>query len=266
MIFHLWGDIWNIVILITGASSGIGRAAAVALGRHNNKMIVTARREALLNETADQIRYEGSECLCFAGDATESSHAQEVVENIIDRYGRIDIAILNVGIGPPSNAITASSEQILFYMRTNFDSMVNFYAPIMAQMKKQDAPCMISHMNSQASYFGIPMQGDYTASKGAARLFLETARMELKHFGYKHIMIQTIHPGFVDTEAVRNDGIPAPNEISEEAAARYILKGIKKEKKENMFPPSMAFAVRFGRIAPLWLKTKALLAETPKEY
>jgi len=92
-------------------------------------------------------------------------------------------------------------------------------------------------MNSQATWFGIPMQGDYTAAKAAARIFMDTARMELKHFGIKHIALQTIHPGFVDTEAVRDDGIPAPNEISEEEAAQYVLAGLKKEMRENIFPP-----------------------------
>ena len=58
--------------------------------------------------------------------------------------------------------------------------------------------------------------------------------MELKHFGFNHIRLQTIHPGFVDTEAVRDDGIPAPNEISETEAAQFVLNGLKKEMWENM--------------------------------
>jgi len=122
-------------------------------------------------------------------------------------------------------------------------------------------------MNSLASFFGIPMQGDYTAAKGAVRLFLQTARMELKHFGIKHIHLQTIHPGFVDTEAVRNDGIPAPNEITEEKAAEYVIKGIQKNKKENMFPFGTSIGVRLARrFLPEWLITKVVLSETPKEY
>jgi len=256
----------NKVILITGASSGIGRATAIALSNYNNTIIITARRENLLHEAAEKVKKAGSECIYFTGDATNPSHADNVVKGIISKYGRIDFALLNIGIGPPSNSLTASREKILFCMRANYDSMINFFVPLMEQMKKQDTPCMISHMNSQATYFGIPMQGDYTAAKGAARLFIETARMELKHFGIRHIKLQTIHPGFVATEAVKNDGIPAPNEISEEKAAYYILKGIKNEIRENLFPPGTALATRIGRIAPLWLKTKILLANTPKQY
>lgn len=260
-------DIDSKVILITGASSGIGRATALALAPHNNKIVIVARRDSLLQEVASKVKELGSDCLYFAGDALDEGFCENVVQKTVEIYGRIDIAIMAVGIGPPSNALTASAEKIKYCMDVNFDTFIDFYVPVMRQMKAQASECMIAHVNSLASFFGVPMQGDYTAAKGGARLFLETARMELKHFGYKHIRIQTIHPGFVDTEAVRNDGIPAPNEISEKKAAEYIIKGIKKNKKRNMFPFVTALLVRLSiRISPEWLITKAELAETPKEY
>lgn len=254
------------VILITGASSGIGRAVAIALSRHNNSLAITARRKELLESAAAEIRKNGSECTAYPGDALDPAHAESVVSDIVKRHGRIDIAILNIGNGPPSNTLTAPADKIARCMRMNYDTMINFFCPLIGQMKKQKTRCMIAHTNSLASYFGIPMQGDYTAAKSAARIFLETARMELKHFRYKHIVIQTIHPGFVDTEASRGDGIPSPNQITEEKTAEYILKGIKKEMRENLFPPGMKFATRLGKMAPHWLLTRVLLSETPEKY
>lgn len=254
------------IVLVTGASSGIGRAVALALSPHNNKIIITARRKHLLEETAELVRENGSECIPMAGDALDAAHADEVVNSIIERYGRIDIAVLNIGGGPASNTLTATSETIVNCMRANYESMINFFCPLIRQMKMQSSKSMIAHTNSLATYFGIPMQGDYAAAKAAARIFLETARMELKHFGYKHIVIQTIHPGFVDTAAVRNDGIPTPNEISGEQAAEYVLKGIKKEMRENLFPSGTKWATRFGKVVPHRFLTKVLLSQTPKEY
>lgn len=259
-------DLHNKTILITGASSGIGRAVAVALSHNNNTLILTARRQGLLEELAEEVRANGSEALVFAGDATDPDHAPKVVDAIVDAYGRIDIALLNVGIGPPSNALTATAETIRHCMRVNYDSMINFFVPLIHQMKTQQSHALIAHMNSQASYFGIPMQGDYTAAKAAARIFLDTACMELQHFGIKHIAIQTIHPGFVDTEACKDDGIPETHLISEEQAASYVLRGLEKEQRENLFPPAMKWATRLGRILPHWLLTRILLASVPKSY
>lgn len=254
------------VVLVTGASSGIGRAVAIALSRHNNSIVITARRRELLDSVADEIRKNGSTCMIYAGDGTNPIHAENVVAGIVKEYGSIDIALLNIGAGPPSSTITASSETILGIMRTNYDTMINFFCPLVRQMKQQKSRCMIAHMNSQATYFGIPMQGDYAAAKSAGRIFLETARMELKHFGYTNIVIQTIHPGFVDTDAIRGDGIPSPNKISEERAADYVLAGFKKEKRENLFPAGMKYAVWFGRIVPNWFLTRVLLSQTPEKY
>jgi short-subunit dehydrogenase len=254
------------VILVTGSSSGIGRAVALALSRHKNSIVITARRRELLETTAQLIRDNGSDCISFVGDALDPSHADYVVSETVKRFGHVDIALLNIGYGPPSNTLTTSKEKILNCMRRNFDTMINFYCPLIHQMLQQKTRCMIAHVNSQATYFGIPMQGDYAAAKSAARILLETARMELKHFGYNQVVIQTIHPGFVDTDASRGDGIPTPNQISEEKAAEYILKGFKKEMRENLFPPGMRFATNFGRIAPYWLLNKVLQSQTPPEY
>jgi NAD(P)-dependent dehydrogenase (short-subunit alcohol dehydrogenase family) len=254
------------VILVTGASSGIGRATAIALSHHENTMVITARRQELLDKTAELIRNNGSQCLVIAGDALAEGHADSVVNRMIELYGHIDIAILNIGGGPPSNTLTTAKETLLYCMRANYDSMINFFCPLIHQMKQQNTPSMITHMNSLATYFGIPMQGDYTAAKGAARLFLETARMELKHFGHKHIKIQTIHPGFVDTERIHNDGIPKPNEISEDKAAEYVLKGIRSEVRENLFPPGTKWATLLGRIIPYELLTQILLSSVPDKY
>jgi len=252
-------------ILITGASSGIGRAIAVKLANHNNRIAITGRRTKLLNEVAAEVRRAGSECITFTGDATNKIHAEKTIKEIVRRFGGIDIAILNVGAGPASNTLTAAQETILQTMRTNYDSLIHFFVPLMRQMKTQTTPCLIAHMNSLATYFGIPMQGDYTAAKAAGRIFLETARMEVKHFGYRHIKIQTIHPGFVRTKP-KGDGLPRPGEISADKAADHVLKGLRSEVAENRFPVGTSLATRIGRIAPLWLKMKILLAAAPKRY
>jgi len=257
----------NQVILITGASSGIGCATALELSGHGNKLILVARRENLLAEAAEQIRANGSECIYFAGDACNKEFAERVVAETVKTYGQIDIAQLGVGIGPPSNTLTSDVDKIMKCMDANYRTFINFWVPVIKQMKTQQNECMVSHVNSLASYFGIPMQGDYVAAKGAVRLFMETARMELKHFNISHIRLQTIHPGFVDTLACKDDGIPENNLISEQEAAKYIIKGYVKNMNENMFPAATALPVRLARrILPMSLVTKVQLSQCPKEW
>jgi len=257
----------NQVILITGASSGIGQATALELSKYGNKLVLVARRESLLAETTEQVRKNGSECIFFAGDACDKNFVETVVAETVKNFGQIDIAQLGVGIGPPSNTLMADAATIMKCMDTNYRTFINFWVPVIRQMKAQKSECMISNVNSLASYFGIPMQGDYVAAKGAIRLFIETARMELQHFGIKHIRLQTIHPGFVDTLACKDDGIPENNLISEEECAKYIINGYIKNKKENLFPTATALPVRLAkRILPMWLVTKVQLGECPKEW
>ena len=260
-------NIDNQVILITGASSGIGHATALELSKHHNKLILVARRENLLAETAEQIHKNGSECIFFAGDACNKEFAEMAVAETVKKFGKIDIAQLGVGIGPPSNTLTADADKIMKCMDFCYRTFITFWVPLIRQMKKQKGECMISNVNSLASFFGIPMQGDYVAAKGAVRLFIETARMEMQHFNVKHIRLQTIHPGFVDTLACKDDGIPENNLISEEQAAEYIINGYIKNKKENLFPAATALPVRLARrILPMWLVTKAQLSQCPKDW
>ncbi len=120
-------DYANKVILITGASSGIGRAVAVALGRHNNDIFVTARRKEALDETAAMVVKNGSRCYPIAGDALDEAHCASVVRQIVDKFKRIDIALLNIGHGPACNTLTATPAAIKRCTQTNFDTMIKIF-------------------------------------------------------------------------------------------------------------------------------------------
>ena len=254
------------VILIAGASSGIGHATALELSKRHNKLIVVARREDKLKELAAEIEANGSECIYFAGDACDKEFCEMVVSETIKKYGRIDIAQLGIGIGPPSNTLTTDVDTIMKCMDFNYRTFINFWVPLIRAMKEQKSECMIANINSIASFFGVPMQGDYTAAKGAIRLFIETARMEMVHFGVKNVRLQTIHPGFVDTLACKDDGIPENNLISEEEAAKYIVNGYVKNLETNMFPPATAIPARAAKYLPTKLVTKVELAECPETW
>ena len=93
----------NKTVLITGASSGIGRSVAEQLAAKGNRVVVTARRQALLDALAEQINSAGGECLAIASDALNEGDAQRVVDETVAAFGQIDAALMNIGDGPSFN-------------------------------------------------------------------------------------------------------------------------------------------------------------------
>jgi short-subunit dehydrogenase len=225
--------------------------------------VITARREALLAGVAEQIRANGSQALAIAGDALDEAQADQIVREGAARFGGIDLALLNVGSGPPLNTAKACPEEIKHNMRVNYDSMINFFCPLVRQMKTQAGGGVIAHTNSLAGFWGVPMQGQYSAAKAACRIFLDTARYELKPY---QIRVQTLCPGFVVTEKNKEDGLPKPFSISEEAAAEHILNALRREAPEYLFPTSLKIVTRLQGVLPGFIIEKALSRILPEEY
>lgn len=256
-------DLHQKVVLITGASSGIGKAVALALSRQQNRLVITARRKELLSKVAQAIQENGSEVLAVPGDALNEEHAATTIHAAVTRFGRIDIALLNVGSGPPLNTAKACPDEIKQNMRVNYDSMINYFCPLVRQMKTQDSGGIIANTNSLAGFLGIPMQGQYSAAKAACRIFLDTARIELKPF---NIRVLTICPGFVNTEKNKEDGIPKPFSMSEGEAAKHILKALKLERYEYLFPTSLKIGITMGKYLPHSVTNRILLKLAPSDY
>ncbi|MCX5997967.1 MAG: SDR family NAD(P)-dependent oxidoreductase [Chloroflexi bacterium] len=240
-------DLKDTVILITGASSGIGKAVALALSHGHNRIVITARRKELLSDVAATIQKNGSEALAINGDALDAEQAASIVQQAVLRFGHIDIALLNIGAGPSLSISTASPGDIKQNMRVNYDTMINFFCPLVQQMKAQDSGGIIANTNSLAGFLGLPTQGQYSAAKAACRIFLDTARIELKQY---NIRVLTICPGFVVTERNKQPGIPASFTMSLDEAAKHILKALKSESKEYLFPTRLKMAIMLPRFLP----------------
>ena len=248
-------DLEDKVILVTGASSGIGRAVALALSRGRNRIVITARRSELLQQVAEAIEKNGSEALAISGDALDEEQAGAAVRQAVQRFGRVDIALLNIGIGPSLSIADAAPGDIRQNMRMNYDTMINFFCPLVQQMKTQDGGGIIANTNSLAGFLGLPSQGQYSAAKAACRIFLDTARIELKRF---NIRVLTLCPGFVVTERNKQAGIPASLTMSMDEAAAHILKALKSESREYLFPARLKMAVMLPRLLPRSLTDRIL--------
>lgn len=249
----------NQVILIVGASSGMGRVVASKLSVAGAKLVITARTKNKLESLEAEILRKGGECLSIAADALNEHAAEDVVRSAVERFGRIDVVLLNAGGAPAIDMRTMSAADVKDYMRFNYDVTVNYLFPVLEQMKKQNGG-FVAHTNSLAGFIGVPLQGPYSAAKGASRLLIDTCRLEFAEFGIKFL---NIYPGFVSTEVTKNDGMQAPLEISEDKAAEHILYALRKEKANYMFPLLMRWLIRLALVLPQSIVNFILKGDVP---
>lgn len=241
-------------ILITGASSGLGRAMAVALSRGDNNLVVTARREPLLRELAAEVEASGSRCTVVAADGTDPAASRAVLDAGIEAYGRIDVAILNAGGGTAMSMATAPVEDVIRVMRVNYDTLVNLLCPLIAHMKGSGGT--IAYTGSPAGFFGLPKSGPYSAAKAAGRVLMDTCRIELKGTDIKLV---SLYPGFTYTPGMDADEVPFKALIIDtDRAVREMLPAIERGRSHHMFPKRIAWLIHLARLLPEWLRRRIL--------
>jgi short-subunit dehydrogenase len=228
-------------ILITGASSGIGRELAIQLSERNCRLFLLARRKELLNQLAFELNNQN--VFTFQCDVSDRKNVASVFEKI-RKISSIDAAILNAGLdkrGPFEN--TELADKIL---GVNIMGLIYCVEELLSDFKKRGEG-IIAGVSSLAEVRGFPKSGFYCASKAAASIFLESIRIELKLYKIKVI---TIKPGFVKTPMTAKNKFFMPFLMDVEKAARIIIKGIEKEKKIIQFPFRLVVLAKLVKILP----------------
>lgn len=235
-------------VLITGASSGLGRGLAIAFAREGANLVVTARREALLQALAEEVRELGVECLVCPADAVDTDASAAVVQEGIDRFGGVDIAVLNAG-GSPAHVMGGTrgdAASVLRTMRINYDTLVNFLTPTIEHMKARGGT--IAYTGSPAGTFGLPKSGPYSAAKAAGRVLFDTCRIELADTPIRFV---ALYPGFTYTEGLVDEEVPIKALIiSKERAVREMMGAIRRGKSHHMFPRRIRWAIAVARVLP----------------
>ena len=247
------------VALVVGASSGIGRTLALRLAREGAIVVATARRADRLAALAEEIDRSGGTCTVFAADAENAAAAERVVQACVLRHGCIDLVMLNAGGAPAIDMRTMQASDVTRYMRSNYDVAVNYLFPVLQQMRCQGGG-LVAQTNSLAGFLGVPLQGPYSAAKGALRLLIDTCRVEFEPFGIRFV---SVFPGFVATEATANDGMPAPMAMSEQRAVDHIVRALRLERMDTLFPWPMACLVRLAQVLPKKWVTRILRGDVP---
>lgn len=185
------------VALITGASSGIGKATALKLAQAGVKVGLAARRSQQLEELAAQIRHAGGEALVLTMDVTDPDSVQTGVELLASTYGSIDIAFNNAGLMPISDVEQLKTLEWQQMLDVNVQGLLNTTAAVLPYMQRQGS----GHIVNTSSIAGrkvFPGLSVYCATKHAVTAFSEGLRLEVapKH----NVRVTCIQPGAVESE------------------------------------------------------------------
>jgi hypothetical protein len=167
------------VVLITGISSGFGLATAQLLAEEGHIVYGTVRREV---EPLNGVHY-------LKVDVRDREAVHEVVKQVVDQEGRIDVLVNNAGMGIGGPVEFATEEEIREQMDTNFIGLVHFVTAVLPYMRSQRAGKIIA-ISSIGGLMGLPFQGFYSASKFAIEGYCEALRLETKQFGVKVVVVR----------------------------------------------------------------------------
>lgn len=227
-------------VLITGATSGLGRETAVQLAREGARVALTGRRKEKLEECAQAVRAAGGEPLVLVGDVTDLAQVRAHYAAIKAAWGGLDWAILNAGVGDSRSARELSSDNYRWTFETNVFGVTNWMEAIIPDMIAQRSG-MIAGVASLAGYRGMPQSGPYSASKAALITLLESARVDLRGTG---VDVVTVCPGFVRSELTdRNDPSGMVFLLETDDGVRRMLDGIRKRKRVVHFPWQLSLPV-----------------------
>jgi NAD(P)-dependent dehydrogenase (short-subunit alcohol dehydrogenase family) len=190
------------VVVVTGASSGLGRAIARAAGERGAKVVVTGRNEEALSNAVAEIERAGSEGLSVPADCTEQDQVERVVAQAIERFGRIDTYVANAIVTVYAEAERLTPEELRRVMDVNFFGTVYGYWAALPHLRAAKGTFL--HISSALAYRGIPLQAAYCSSKAGLRAFFESARVEEQKAG-TGVDISLVLPGAINTPQFDRD-------------------------------------------------------------
>jgi short-subunit dehydrogenase len=239
----------NKVVMITGASSGIGRGLAIALARHSAKIGLVARRAGALDEVVTEIRAEEGHAVALPADVQSGDSVRASADKLRASLGPIDILIANAGIGPTCDAAELRSEEVAQVINVNVIGAAHSVSAVLPEMLAQGRGHLVV-ISSLAAYRGLPRSAAYCASKAAVSAFFESLRLDL---GPRNIDVTIIHPGFIKTPLTAGRAVQMPFLMDLDVAVEKMVRAIEKRKKRYSFPWQLATIVRAGMIMPIFM-------------
>ena len=219
------------VVVITGASSGLGEATARMLSAQGAIVVLGARRVDRIQVLAEELTAKGGKALAVTTDVTKRDQVKHLVDTAVQAYGRIDVMINNAGLMPNSPIERLKVEDWEQAIDVNIKGVLYGIAAALPYMKEQKSGHFIN-VSSVAGHKVRPPSTVYAATKHAVRALSEGLRMEVKPY---NIRTTIISPGAVATEL--------PNSITEPDIAAIVKKGYESAIPADSFARAVVFAM-----------------------
>ena len=226
------------VVIITGASSGIGEATALLLAEKGASVVLASRNKEKLEALARRIGEKGGKALAAPADVTSPGDVRNLVEKTLEHFKTIDVLINNAGIALVKPVVDSADPEMRSIMETNFWGPVNCARAVLPTMIAKGGG-QILNILSQSGRIGVPCHAFYSASKFALAGFSESLRQELRPSG---VRVTMVFPGFVETpmteaplKAAKTAGLSL-HPVSAGYAARKIFQAIQNKEEEITFP------------------------------
>jgi NADP-dependent 3-hydroxy acid dehydrogenase YdfG len=238
------------VVLLTGASSGIGEALAIAMAKRGAILGLVARRKVYLSALAKTCEGLGATAFTYPCDVTDAAALQAAADGMRKEFGHIDIMIANAGVSGADAATRAYDPAgVKNVIDINLLGAVNAVAAVLPQMIERGQGQIVA-ISSLAGIRGLPKSAAYSASKAGMTAFFESVRLDTLGKG---IDVTIIQPGFIETPLTAGRTHNMPFLMKLDAAIPHFIKAIEKKKRFASFPMPLSTIVRAGKVFPAWL-------------
>lgn len=211
------------VAVVTGASSGIGEATAVALAQRGAKVVLAARRSDRLDDLADRIERAGGRALAVRCDVGDHEQLRKLRAITQEAYGPTDILVNNAGIPGRGAFETLTYEQIQNVVQINLTGVLFGTRAFLPGMLARGHGHIVN-VASLAGRFAAPGAAVYSSTKHAVVGFSESLNVSTRHHG---VLVTAVNPGFVPTEGFPNMGRPSILSLTPERVAETIVKVVR---------------------------------------
>lgn len=232
------------VVLITGGSSGIGRASAIQFAKKGASLILVARDKTKLDTVSNDLKKFNVSILTFECDVSNKLQVENMAKTILNKYGSVDILVNNAGFAIYGSVSKTSIEEIESQMATNYFGMVYCVKNFLPFMLKKKSGHIVN-VASVAGSFGLPGIASYCASKFAMLGFSEGLKHELKGSGVGITVVSPImvRTNFFDHPSFEKMPKYSPTSLSPETVAKAVLRASNSSRLEIIVPSFVRGAV-----------------------